>query len=125
MVSLKNGPGRYASRSNRESAKPSKVKIARLGRIAKILRPDAQLFLEYLFNLADLLLDFARELFRLAFVLQLRVVSGLPGCFLYFAFYFVELAFHLVLRARFHGFSPFMVSFAESILRAVSHNTTH
>jgi hypothetical protein len=65
------------------------------------------LFLDHLFNLPDLLLDFACELFRLAFVLQVRVVGDLPYFFFHFAFHFVELAFHLILSTRFHVFSFF------------------
>src|ERR1700682_3757548 len=65
----------------------------------------AQLFPQYLFDLPDLLLDSACELFRLAFVPQVRVVGNPPCFFFQFAFRFVERALDLVLRAGFHVFS--------------------
>src|ERR1700680_2884891 len=70
-----------------------------------VVSSPAHQLLKHLFNLPDLLLDFACELLRLAFVRQIRVVGGLPCFFFHFAFQFVKLAFELVLRARFHVFS--------------------
>jgi len=49
-------------------------------------REPVHLLLEYLFNLADFLLDFAGEFFVLAFGFQVGVVRDLSGCFFDVAF---------------------------------------
>ena len=63
-------------------------------------------FSNYLFNPADFLLDYACEFFVLAFGHQVGIVRGLSRFLLNCAFYFMKLAFDLILRARFHLFSP-------------------
>jgi hypothetical protein len=63
------------------------------------------LFLEYLFDLANLLLDLAGDLFVLALGRQVWIVRGLPGFLFGCAFRFVKLAFDLIRCARFHAFS--------------------
>jgi hypothetical protein len=55
------------------------------------------LLLEYFFNLADFLLNFAGEFFVLAFGLQVGVVRDLSGFFFNVAFQFMKLAFDLIL----------------------------
>ena len=60
------------------------------------------LLLEHLFNLADFLLDFARQLLVLACSRQFRVVRNLPRLLFSFAFHFMKAAFDLIRRARFH-----------------------
>jgi hypothetical protein len=67
------------------------------------------LLLEYLFNLADLLLDFAGEFFVLAFGFQVGVVRDLSGGLFDAAFQFMKLALDLIFVARFHRF--FLFSF--------------
>jgi len=66
---------------------------------------NGSLLLEHLFNLADLLLNFAGELLVLAFSRQVWAVRGLSNLLFGFALHFVKLAFDLVLAARFHLFS--------------------
>jgi hypothetical protein len=57
---------------------------------------------QYFFDLTDFLLDLASEFFVLAFGLKVRVVRNLPRFFFNVTFHFVQLAFDLVCRARFH-----------------------
>jgi hypothetical protein len=64
----------------------------------------AYLFLEYLFNLANLFLHLAADLFILAFSRHVGVVRGSPDFFFSGAFGFVKLAFDLIGCARFHVF---------------------
>jgi hypothetical protein len=52
-------------------------------------------------------LDFAGEFFVLALGFQLRVVCDLSGFLFDVAFYFMTLAFDLILRACFHLVPPF------------------
>jgi osmotically-inducible protein OsmY len=68
---------------------------------------SAYLRAENLFNLADLLLDFASEFLVLAFSRQVRVVRHLSRLLFGFALHFMKLAFELVLRALFHLFLLF------------------
>jgi hypothetical protein len=75
------------------------------------------LLLEYLFNLADFLLDFAAEFFVLAFGFQVGVVRDLSGFLFDVAFQFMKLAFDLIFRARFHLVPLF---FRELSTKAVS-----
>jgi len=63
------------------------------------------LLLEHLFNLADFLLDFAGEIFVLAFGRKGGVVRDLSRFLFNFSFQFVKLAFDLIRRARFHASS--------------------
>jgi hypothetical protein len=60
------------------------------------------LLLEYLFNLADFLLDFAGDFFVLAFGFQVGVVRDLSGCLFDVAFQFMKLALDLIFLAQFH-----------------------
>jgi hypothetical protein len=60
------------------------------------------LLLEYLFNLADFLLDFAGEFFVLAFGFQVGVVRDLSGGLFDAAFQFMKLALDLIFLTRFH-----------------------
>jgi hypothetical protein len=71
-------------------------------------REPLYLLLEYLFNLADFLLDFAGEVFVLAFGRQVGVVRDLSGFLFNAAFQFTKLSFDLILRARFHLVSPLL-----------------
>src|SRR5271157_1179409 len=64
------------------------------------------LLLKHLFNLADFLLDFAGELFASAFCNQFGVIGGLTRCLFDLALHFTDVAFDLILRARFHVSSP-------------------
>src|SRR5450759_2085780 len=75
-------------------------------RIAPWARRPIQLLFDYLFNLADFLLDFAGEVFVLAFGLQVRVAYNLSHFLFDLTFHLVKVAFNLVRRARFHLFSP-------------------
>jgi hypothetical protein len=59
---------------------------------------------EAVFDLPDLLLDFAREVLGLAFSRQVRIVNDLARLLFDFAFYLVELAFNPILCARPHLF---------------------
>ena len=61
---------------------------------------------EYLFNLADFLLDFAGEVLLLAFGLKVRVAYNLSHFLFNLTFHLVKVAFDLIRRARFHLFSP-------------------
>jgi hypothetical protein len=65
-------------------------------------RPAQPLFLEYLFDLANLLLDLACNLFVLALGRQVWIIRGLPGFLFGCAFCFVKLAFDLIRCALFH-----------------------
>jgi hypothetical protein len=67
--------------------------------------PD-YLLLQHLFNLADLLLDFAGEFFVFAFGRQFGVVRNLSGFLFEFTFHVMQRAFDLILRARFHLVFP-------------------
>jgi hypothetical protein len=73
-------------------------------------REPVHLLLEYLFNLADYLLDFASEFFGLAFGFQVGVVRDLSGFLFNVAFQFMTLAFDLILSAWFHLVSPLLFS---------------
>jgi hypothetical protein len=64
------------------------------------------LLFEHLLNLADFLLDFAGEFFVLAVGLQVSVVRDLSRFLFDLTFQFMNLAFDLILRARFHLFTP-------------------
>jgi hypothetical protein len=64
------------------------------------------LLFEHLLNLADFLLDFAGEFFVLAVGLQVSVVRDLSHFLFNLAFQFMNLAFDLIVRARFHLFTP-------------------
>ena len=55
------------------------------------------------FDLTDPFLNFSGDLFIGAFGFQLWIIAYSPGDLLEPALYFVKLAFHLVLRAGFHG----------------------
>src|ERR1017187_535135 len=70
--------------------------------LCALRRELVHLLFEYLFNLADFLLDFAGEFFVLAFGFQVGVVRDLSGFLFNVAFQFMKLAFDLILRARFH-----------------------
>src|ERR1035441_10091442 len=74
-------------------------KISRWATCGRALR-------KYLSNPADFLLDYACEVFVLAFGHQGGIVRGLSRFLLNCAIYFMKLAFDLILRARFHLFSP-------------------
>jgi hypothetical protein len=64
------------------------------------------LLLKHLFDLADFLLDLAGEVFVLAFGRQVGIVRELPSFLLDFTLQLMKVAFDLVVRARFHRFSP-------------------
>src|ERR1035437_9091138 len=70
-------------------------------------RRPVQLLFEHLLNLADFLLEFAGEFFVLAVGLQVSVVRDLSRFLFNLTFQFMKLAFELILRTRFHLFSPF------------------
>jgi hypothetical protein len=78
--------------------------------LCALRRDPAPLLLKYFFNLADFLLDFAGELFVLALGFQVGVVRDLSGCLFDVAFQFMNLAFDLIFRARFHLVSPLSLS---------------
>lgn len=59
---------------------------------------------EDVFDLPDLLLDFAREVLGSAFSRQVRIVNDLARLLFDFAFHLVELAFNPILCARTHLF---------------------
>jgi len=65
------------------------------------------LFLKDLFDVADLLLNFPRDLFVLAFCFEVRVVGGATHLFLDGALSVVDCAFYLVFCAVFHLSVPF------------------
>src|ERR1035441_47369 len=67
---------------------------------------DTGLLLEHLFNLADFLLDLARDFFGLTFSLQIGVVSDLSHFLLDSTFQIMKLSFDLILRARLPLVSP-------------------
>jgi hypothetical protein len=60
------------------------------------------LLLKHFFNLADFLLDFAGDLFSLAFGRQVGVVRNLSHLLFSSTFDFMKLAFDLILRTWFH-----------------------
>jgi hypothetical protein len=72
-----------------------------------LARP-VHLFLEYLFNLADLFLDFAGDSLVLAFGCQAGVAGDLSRRLFNRALHLMKLAFDLIRRARFHLFSPLL-----------------
>ena len=59
------------------------------------------LFFEDLFNLADLPLELASDLFTVAVRLQARIVDDLASLLFYFSFSLVKFAFQLVFRTLF------------------------
>jgi len=76
-----------------------------------IARGTLCLLLKDLFNLPDLFLDLAGELFSFPTGLQVGVVRNLSDFLLYFALRLMELTFDLILGTRFHFFSPFLFPF--------------
>jgi len=61
------------------------------------------LLLEYLFDLADLVLNLAGDLFAGTFSLEIRVIRHLAGFLLDIAFGLVELPLDFIFCAYFHG----------------------
>src|SRR5208337_1978748 len=59
-----------------------------------------------LFDLTDLFLSFAGNLFYFVFGLQLGIIGDFPGHFLDLTLCFVKRAFYFVLRAGFHIIPP-------------------
>src|SRR5579863_4429431 len=77
-----------------------------------------RLLLQDRFNLADFLLDFAREFLVLAFGCQVGIVRELSSLLLRLALQFMELALGLILRARFHVSSPVFCYLLDGICRS-------
>lgn len=61
------------------------------------------LLLKDLFDLADFLLNRARQVLVLTFCGQFRIPRNLPHCLLNFALYFMQLAFYLIVCTLCHA----------------------
>jgi hypothetical protein len=72
-----------------------------------IATAPTHLLLEYLFNLSHFLLDFADELFVLAFGSQVGVVDDPSRLLFNGTLRLMQTAFNFVLRALFHVVSPY------------------
>jgi hypothetical protein len=80
-----------------------------------------QLLLKNRFNLADFLLDFSGKFFVLAVGCQAGIVRELSRFLFGLAFQFMQLAFDLIVRARFHVFLLFSLGVRRDFFNRVSH----
>src|SRR5579872_3040587 len=66
------------------------------------------LLLEHFFDLPNLLLNFAGQVFGRAFVLQVRIVGHLANFLFDLTLHFVKTTLDLVFSTRLHAFSPLL-----------------